>query len=41
MYGTKSHTEINEIEEIGEGDYKVQNSSYKISQRDVTYTQGI
>ena len=36
-----THTEINEMEEIGEGDNKVQNSSYKISQRDVIYTQGI
>ena len=34
-------TEINEMEGIGEGDYKVQNSSYKISHRDVTYIQGI
>ena len=36
-----THPEINEMEEIGEGDNKVQNSSYKISQRDVIYTQGI
>ena len=41
LLAQNTHTEINDMEEIGEGDYEVQNSSYKISHRDVTYTQGI
>ena len=40
LLAQNTHTEISDMEEIGEGDYELQNSNYKISRRDVNI-QGI
>ena len=40
LLAQNTHTEISDMQEIGEGDYELQNSNYKISRRDVNI-QGI